>query len=286
VNDLKCLFWNLQKKDLKHQIRLLLDEHKIDIAVFAECQGKKLIDRETYIKDLSEFLSSGTETKYDALINPQGYVKFLMRHGLSFSTNVSIQDKERISALPLHMPSGKTLLLIGAHLPDQRNNKPLEQTIYVTDVRRDIEDLEKYYQTEHTVLVGDLNMNPFDSGVISAGTLHAVMNRKVAAKGKRTHNKKEYRFFYNPMWRYFANSTDEIQGSYYYGQGTSCYFWNIFDQALVRPQLLDHFMDLEVKILSKVGDVSLTTDKGVPKGASKSENFSDHLPIVFSLHSL
>jgi hypothetical protein len=53
----------------------------------------------------------------------------------------------------------------------------------------------------------------------------------------------------------------------------------MFDQVLVRPELMDRFPNHELKILTAVGEKSLVSPSGVPdrKGAS------DHLPVLFKL---
>ena len=58
-----------------------------------------------------------------------------------------------------------------------------------------------------------------------------------------------------------------------------CYFWNMFDQVLVRPSLLDAFANDHLKILDSNDDDSLLTARGLPNKAAA----SDHLPIVFGL---
>lgn len=57
--------------------------------------------------------------------------------------------------------------------------------------------------------------------------------------------------------------------------------WNMFDQVLIRPELLPYFRTKELEILTGDGETSfLTARSGVP-GA---QNGSDHLPIVFKLN--
>ncbi len=55
------------------------------------------------------------------------------------------------------------------------------------------------------------------------------------------------------------------------------YFWNMYDQVLVRPALIDHLS--EVRILDHDGTESLLTPGGLPGRADG----SDHLPLLFRL---
>jgi hypothetical protein len=57
------------------------------------------------------------------------------------------------------------------------------------------------------------------------------------------------------------------------------YFWNTFDQVLVRPALLDRFRSNEVRIIDRVGGTSLAMLDGRPDGKIG----SDHFPLLFKI---
>ena len=144
-----------------------------------------------------------------------------------------------------------------------------------------ISQAEKQVGHYRTVLVGDLNMNPFEDGVVGANGLHAVMSRRIAERQKRTVQNREYQFFYNPMWNFFGDETSGPPGTYYYSNSEYVvYFWNMFDQVLIRPQLLDRFKSTDLKIVHCIDTISLLSSSGIPDKYSK----SDHLPIVFILN--
>ena len=131
------------------------------------------------------------------------------------------------------------------------------------------------------MLVGDLNMNPFEDGVVGANGLHAVMSRKIAERQKRTVQNTEYKFFYNPMWSLFGDATAGPPGTYYYHSAEHVvYFWNMFDQVLIRPELLERFNNLDLKIVHSTDTLSLLSNSGGPDD----KNISDHLPIFFKIN--
>jgi len=82
--------------------------------------------------------------------------------------------------------------------------------------------------------------------------------------------------FYNPMSRFFGERTpDGAAGTCYYSKAEDAWtFWNIYDQVLIRPSLLDRFPDRELEVVSEVGGNSLLRE-GIPLR----ERFSDHLPL-------
>lgn len=122
-------------------------------------------------------------------------------------------------------------------------------------------------------------MNPFETGVVATSGLHAVMTRTIATKKGRVVQKDYYPYFYNPMWNLFGDYTDGPPGTYYYYNSDHLsYFWNMFDQLLIRPNLLPFFRNETLKIVDKVGSKNLLTPTGIPD-----KKMSDHLPIIFKL---
>jgi endonuclease/exonuclease/phosphatase family metal-dependent hydrolase len=130
------------------------------------------------------------------------------------------------------------------------------------------------------VVFGDFNMNPFEFGVVAAGGLNAVMSRRIAARSTRTVQGRQYRFFYTPMWGLLGDAKGDTAGSYFYDSSEHVnYFWNVFDQVLLRPELAKDFDSSRLRILTSAGARSLTRLDGRPDDITA----SDHLPIVFEL---
>jgi hypothetical protein len=134
---------------------------------------------------------------------------------------------------------------------------------------------------DRTVLIGDFNLNPFDDGLASANGLNAVMTKELASRGERTVQQARYPFFYNPMWGYFGDRHGSPAGSYYYERAEHVmYFWNLFDQVLIRPSLIERFLGDELKILTSVSGINLMDSRGRPNKIAG----SDHLPLLFTLN--
>jgi hypothetical protein len=147
-----------------------------------------------------------------------------------------------------------------------------------------IRDAEKALGNHRTVVVGDLNVNPFDDAMLDVRSLNALADsRTVRRKDPRrfgTLQVEEFRIFYNPMWSHFGDAAQPA-GTYYYDKSNPEVdpLWNIYDQVLLRPGLLDRFRSKNLKILTTDGEVSFTWADGTPNG----DVFSDHLPIWFQL---
>ena len=92
---------------------------------------------------------------------------------------------------------------------------------------------------------------------------------------------RDYRFFYNPMWALLGDARSKTAGSYHYAASEHVsYFWNVFDQVLIRPDLCKGFNTETLKILTAADDQSLVRADGRPNQSK----YSDHLPIVFELN--
>ncbi len=59
---------------------------------------------------------------------------------------------------------------------------------------------ETHLGHRNTVVIGDLNVNPFEDALTAADGLQGVMDRAVAARPARTVQGHAWDYFYNPMW--------------------------------------------------------------------------------------
>jgi len=171
------------------------------------------------------------------------------------------------------------IIVVAVHFQSKATFPEADQAQLATRLRPKIEEIEKRYGVRRTIVVGDLNMNPFELGVISSEGLHAMMTKQIARAGSRKVAGEERPFFYNPMWRFFGERGDGPPGTHYYPAGGKiiAFHWNIFDQVLVRPDLMDRLQ--EVRILDRIDAMPLLNDNGLPANGIG----SDHLPLYFAL---
>jgi hypothetical protein len=82
------------------------------------------------------------------------------------------------------------------------------------------------------------------------------------------------------MWGHFGDIRGDTAGSYFYDGGEHVnYYWNVFDQVLLRPALAKRFHPESVSIVKEIGGLTLVDSNGRPDR----RNGSDHLPIVFEV---
>ena len=264
------LFWNLQKKDLSIQIANLAICHSIDIIMLAECAYPQSILQALNQDILAYEHSPGIRCK-----NIQIFVKF------SRNLIKPVFETDRLTIRSLELPQKHKILLAVIHFQSKLYWSDSEQEQKCVLLATDIIQAEKNAGHSNTIFVGDLNMNPFETGVISAFGLHGVMSKQIALKQKRCVAGQDYPYFYNPMWNLLGD-IPEPPGTYYYSSGgrPNVYFWNIFDQVLVRPSLVQHFEDASLKILTSDGNSNFLNKSSVPD----KKRFSDHLPIFFKMN--
>ncbi|MGL4554107.1 MAG: endonuclease/exonuclease/phosphatase family protein [Gemmataceae bacterium] len=171
----------------------------------------------------------------------------------------------------------RSLLLAAVHLPSRLHLTADEQADHViSTVVPEILEAEHGVGHRNTILVGDLNMDPFDRGLTAPQGLNAVPSRELASRDSREVERRERPFFYNPMWGLFGDRTPGPPGGYFYS-GRSSVYWHLFDQVLLRPGVMETLK--EVVMLDRIGAVSLLTAQGRPR----TSDGSDHLPLLFRL---
>jgi hypothetical protein len=191
-----------------------------------------------------------------------------------------IRDSFGVSIRHYRMPLGDSFLLVAVHLASKLRKQTEDQILGTTRLAGYIREAEENAGHKRTMLIGDLNMNPFEVGVVGSEGLHGIMDRRIVSGGSRVVQGEDRTFFFNPMWAKFGDGGPSPPGTYYYNSGAEVnYFWNMFDQVLLRPALLQSLEADGVNIVTAIQGVTLLNDKGRPNRA----DHSDHLPLVCRL---
>ncbi|MGG1555439.1 hypothetical protein [Paenibacillus ferrarius] len=265
------MFWNIMKKDLTSDIRALCEENEIHFLLLAEAQAINKTGLETELKTISN------DYKLATVIDT---AKVFCWHKLN---NVrAVKDDNYYSAYVLD-DGQEEILIVGIHAPSKIHMESSEQALFITRIIMDIKQLEDQLNITNTMVVGDFNMDPFEAGMVASESFHAIFCDTTARRGSRSVNNQNRRFFFNPMWHLHANRDLPTKGSYYFGNGgIMSYFWHMFDQVIIRPEILDRFNFDSLKIITRIESIgkSLLDANGRP---NKTEA-SDHLPISFSIN--
>jgi exonuclease III len=265
------LFWNLNQKALQHRIARLVKEHDIDIVILAECSIASSV--------VTDALYQRTGRRFHLPHSLCDRIRIYTRYPKSFLQ--AKREGERFTIRKLSLPGLDEILIAATHFPSKLFWSNESQAQECVKLAEEIRLAEKRAGHARSVLVGDLNMNPFEDGVVSAIGLHGVMTRQIAEKQQRIVQDRAYPFFYNPMWGRLGDETEGPAGTYFDQRAEHVnFFWSTFDQVLIRPELLPFFRNEEFKVLTEDGEEPLLNQSGVPNAA----NASDHLPILFRLN--
>lgn len=265
------LFWNLNQKSLEGRVAKLAEKYEVDIIILAECS----ISPQSMVDALHQRTACRFNLPFSICKKIVIYTKF-PENSLKAG-----KEGERFTIRSLALPMLDEILIVATHFPSKLFWSKESRAHECAKLSEEIRLAERKAGHTRTVLVGDLNMNPFEDGVIGASGLHGVMTRQIAEKQKRIVQGKEYPFFYNPMWGRLGDETAGPAGTHYYQKAEHInFFWNTFDQVLLRPSLLPFFRNEDLKVLTDDGETRLILGSGLP---DKSLG-SDHLPILFKLH--
>ncbi len=150
-----------------------------------------------------------------------------------------VRETTRYTIRRLSLPEKEDILLATVHMKSKLHRSDGSEACRFGPFAEDLRSAEDSIGHRRSVLLGDLNANPFEPGLVAASQLHGVMSRQVAAQGCRRVDSREYEFLYNPMCSLLGDCSPGPPGTYYYRRGEEVrYFWNMFDQVMVRPALI------------------------------------------------
>jgi hypothetical protein len=269
---LNFLFWNLQKKNRDTLVADLAKECSADVICLAEC--------ETVSDELLKLLSKGRNATF-AENRPYeaGRVRVVSRFSDAELHPVFDSPNDRMTIWRLQLTGRDDFLLAVLHFQSKVHWEGEDQYDEAQVLANYIRSVETSEGHSRTVVFGDFNMNPFERGMVSSHGFHGVMTRLLASEGSRTVAGNEYPYLYNPMWGCLGDRTAGPAGSHFARiSAPLSYFWNTFDQVLIRPALL-HAFPGNVKLVDSIGGRSLISDNG----KIDAEFGTDHLPLFFSL---
>lgn len=258
---MKFLFWNTHRNvKINYVLEQLIEENNIHIIMLAE-----------YKADINDLLSKFQLFEYVTVgcdrinilgtMHPSYIQPFIQSHYASFQI---IKDK---------------LILCCIHLPGRMygNSERIREKA-IAQINYDLDALERQIGSENTVVVGDFNLNPYESSLIRFNCFRSL---PICEEIKNTVKKDNFESkpFYNPMWNFFGDFKFPY-GTYYYkgdGNGENI-FWHIFDQVIIRPAMRAKFVEDSLKIVTETNRISLLDEQNHPR-----KEISDHLPIMFEI---
>lgn len=269
-------FWNLKQNELSDYLVMLTKENSIDILCLAEVS----IEKNTIELFLNKINTISTNILYRQInFSKNDKVYILSRFNLDIFTDKSnLYPSNMFVSQFIQLETKISFNLIVIHFHSKMHWSDMSQAMECVTVSQAIQKIEQNTNNKNTIIIGDFNMNPFETGMVAANGFNALSYLQIYNKSKmRFIDKTRYPFFYNPMWN-FLGDFEEPNGTYFYRQsGNVSYDWHLFDQILLRPNMKNYLAGTNfVKIITTIGGDSLLKSQGRP-------NYSDHLPITLKL---
>jgi hypothetical protein len=262
------MFWNVRDGAALSQVPVACFENSIDLLILAEDQSSA-----GYVTSLLNSIGGGDV--YFEFAPVRSDIRFYCKNPGSLS--MLADEGERVSIRSYSYGGGESIIITAVHLRSKLRSSEDDQYQIARMLRLAIDKAEDSVGHSRSIVIGDFNMNPFEKGIVSHDALHGVMTKRLAKQKSRIFNGVKSDFFYNPMWNFLGDETKGPPGTYFYNAGGSVnYYWNIFDQVLIRPELLDGHDSDSVQIISNIGGSSLVENDRISSS-------SDHLPIVYRL---
>ncbi len=287
---LKVMFWNIGKKTgFESKICDIVKNENIDILLLIEAKhiDDKLIEAGTTLKRRKSPNPADENSK-----TPRFYSN---NNGYNLEHYHTYPNTKRMSFYFLSKPRKKKILLCGLHLRSKLMRRTETQQAEASVISSYIKTIEKKVPDKRTIVLGDFNINPFELGMISPMGFNATLSKVIAKSGPREFIKDDYNYFYNPMWNFmgdinYENGNLKLPGGYYYKNNDDITqtYWNVFDNVLFRPSLIDEIDLSSISILESSGVSGTSTFHCFSNVVSDEyqidrANYSDHLPITFKL---
>lgn len=263
---MKILFWNFNRGITNEVIEELITDNDCDIVSLAEYRGNA--------RSLLKTLSIKGYNYYHVPNMGCERIELFTKFEPSKVTHIYDMSYYTIKSFP-HPLLGKIMITF-VHFPSKLYCDDFDYLEESKLVRAQIEKEELISNSNNTMVIGDFNMNPFEEGMLAAAAFNAFPTIHEVEGKARTVKGRDYNLFYNPMWRFFGDF-DQPFGTYYYNAAKHYTIkWNIFDQVLMRPNLMEFFVTDSLKIITETKSHDLTNKNFKP-------SISDHLPIYFEI---
>ena len=153
------MFWNVGGKEIPESIATLCREQEVDVLLLAECKTQQ--------SDMS--MSLNTPKRAPGTYRELPHLDSRIRVFTRFSSNRfdPVFDDGHVRILHLRLPIGRPLLIVAAHLPSKLWSNAGDQSYRIRQLRQDIEAAEAKTGHKNTVVIGDLNANPFEDSLMA-----------------------------------------------------------------------------------------------------------------------
>ncbi|KMW10661.1 MULTISPECIES: hypothetical protein [Lachnospiraceae] len=267
---MNILFWNTHNN-------MSLDDTLIDLVLERNCTLLVLAEYENDINELCKKMNLRSKTDYKIIPSYGGCTKIKAIIAKKYNVEI-VREQNRYQIIKIETSYYKMLVAMIHNISKYRATEE-EQSENLRQLHEDVIIAENEQGTRNAVVIGDLNVNPFEKACVAANTMHAIPYASEVSSAGRLVQQRMYREFYNPMWG-LLGKRNSPQGTMFYNNGGIInYFWHIVDQFLVRPEMIDALNEDSIEIV-----IGTKTENFLKKnGRPDPKRYSDHLPIYVQI---
>lgn len=170
---LKILFWNVARKDLSSLVSAIAADVSANVVVLNENAAN---EQDT----LRSLQAVSPNFHIPQTISTDRFHCFSNDHSLDLK---EVHSGFRTSIRTLRFANQVALLGI-VHGVDIRNNDSATRQSFAQRLALDLQFVREQQMNNRLILVGDFNMNPYESGMNIAAGLNAMMTRACTTRGK------------------------------------------------------------------------------------------------------
>ncbi len=268
------MFWNTFKNSNKSNINKCISEIIIekscDIALFAEYPSEQ-------ISKLCNSINLQAYQSYKLIPSFGGCSHICGLISNRYKNVTVLHEDNRYAIYKIEIATG-IILIAAIHNVSKMSNGTLDQLDILQRIQSDLINQETKFETKNSIIVGDFNINPFEEISVSSNSLFAIPYREELKNTTAVRQGVKREKFFNPSWKFLSNQKPPY-ASYYYSNSSSVnYYWNMFDQVIIRPELVSAFNMDVFSIITETKTCQLMLN-----GKPNKNSFSDHLPIFFNI---
>jgi len=269
-------FWNIDNTDEPRD----LAEPLVRLAIETQCDILATAETGDAHAGLESFLQAACDENFRHLTSLPCRVHIWTRLGRDRIRRVE-SEPSLYESFELLSASLGPALLVFAHLRSKPGRHPTREWADTLEFVAALRALEgRRNASGGTLVLGDLNLHPYDVAMRYPDALNSVASRQVVvASPRRTYRKTTHDRFYNPTWNLLGDANGP-PGTHYWRNGREEVGWYVLDHVLLGAKLAPRLHLSSLRVVTTIGPDTLVAADG-----TMARQWPDHLPLTFELES-
>jgi len=258
---MKLIFWNTKLCNEFDVIKSILTSETPDLLFLAEFDQNLLLSN----------LFTLNSIDYEHYLNPGCDKIIIIKKKNLVNIELSLQHKD-YSALYFKKIN---LYIISLHMPSQMSYNLDALKYNISEFKFEFENYIGNSVEKNILLIGDFNVNPFESPIVHFDGLSATNTRNFNVI--KTFRSKQKYIYYNPTWKLYTDN--DFPGTFVKKRPSGSVFdvidHHYLDQVILSYRLKENLISEEIKTLKKTEEYTFCDIR------RNKVLLSDHLPLKY-----